>query len=193
MIDLVSIETLSVLVSILALIASSPFWLRLLIYYIYDPDVRVWLGLYEFEAPLITTDIKKEGDLRIYVLNETEKTVEFDLTVRVDAPLKPAEGFNDFVEECGGYDDDSDEVWYRTYEYTISGGRQRVLPLPFQFDTLEDDRVVSNFSMDISLRPSIRASELHLPRFFGNLKLNEINKSFSFQFSVGRGGKIGFQ
>lgn len=207
---------ISAVVSVVALVATSPFWIRVVLYALYRPDVELRLG--SDEAPVESTSVSLsdvDGPVSVYVVNRTRRTIRYDLLVQVDAEVERNGTWEGLVDDWGrgGKPPFDGGAWVRVDNQTVSPRRDLELPFPFEWPVAPpwertrlgftsaggdrtDDAEVEEVTMAVRLvlYPSIDSESLHLPRIFGSIPLRPIAETMEVSMKGRkRGTRIGFQ
>lgn len=194
----------SVIISITALLGTSPFWSRLLIHHLYKPKLSVRIPSFEkqlsdnFDESIITmaaeindfTDYSVDwndiqDDVLIKIRNYDSKSYKYEIEISINQPWNPREGFaeiyNSQVSFRGGAPLRRIEgpSWFKLSGRLIAGASAQVMQFPLIPSTkkMNDDTY-----LEIELFPKLDMSEFGLPRFFGDTTLKPINKKYKIEY-----------
>lgn len=151
---------MSALLSILALLGSSPFWARIYMHYRYSPDIelslppndegnqREWNDLYNEEvSPIISVN------------NQTAKTFSLHLEFY-------AEHASDIIDDRKVIDFGLSERGFRvvTEEFKLGSNNLRTTPFPLAPHSFPCE-------IEVDVVPKVNLSEFGFPPFFGSVEL----------------------
>ena len=181
------ISIISLVISILALIASLPYLSKFFVYHFYNPKLEIFFPSSNKDK-MKWFEIVKKTEINWSELNIKEKrgeiiplnirlkdkrTLSIKIDFIIDKPWKLKQDMGKYFTNIGlrgGYPSKVG-FWYRTisfllYPYSVMG-------INFPFEPQPEE-----CSLEVVIYPTVHLSEFGLPRYFGDVDLKPIKKVF---------------
>ncbi len=183
------ISTISLIISLVALIASLPHFSKFLVYHFYKPKLEVffppsdkdkieWSEIVERTeinwSELATKERGKINPLNIRIKDKRALSIEIEFII--DKPWKLKHNMEKYFAKKGlggGYPLQGG-FWYRTISFHLAGYSSMSLAFPFEPQPEE-------CSLEIIIYPKVHLSEFGFPRYFGDVDLKPIKKVFKIK------------
>ena len=182
------IGIISLIISVVALIASLPYLSKFFVYYLYKSKLEVFFpppnkGKMKWSDIVKRTEIKwselttKEGiNNPLNIRNKDKRALSIEIKFIIDKPWKLKQGLEKYFAKrgLGGVCPLQGGFWYRTRSFHLAGYNLMALDFPFKPQPEE-------CSLEIIIYPKIHLSELGFPRYFGDVDLKPFKKVFKIK------------
>jgi len=179
------IGVISLIITLVALIASLPYLSKFFVYLVYRPQLEIFFpppNEIKMRAEIVErTEIKwselttgkrgKFNPLNIHL--KDKRALNIEIKFIIDKPWKLKENMKKYFTEdglVGGYPQKGG-FWYKSKSFHLSGYSTLSLAFPFKPQPEE-------CSLEVIVYPKIHLSEFRLPRYFGDVNLKPIKKIF---------------
>jgi len=183
------IGIISLIISIVALIASLPHLSKFLVYHFYKPKLEVffppsnkdkvkWSEIVE-RTEIKWSELATEERGKINPLNvrsKDKRALSIEIEFIIDKPWKLKQDMEKYFAKrgLGGGYPLQDGFWYRTISFHLAGYSLMGLAFPFEPHPEE-------CSLEIIIYPKVHLSEFGFPRYFGDVDLKPIKKVFKIK------------
>lgn len=180
------IGIISLIISVIALIASLPHLSKFFVYHFYRPKLEVFFpspkeDKMKWSDIVERTEIKwseltaKEGERinPLNILSKDKRTLSIEIEFIINKPWKLKQNMRKYFAKKGlrgGYPLQGG-FWYRTRSFQLAGYISMGLAFPFEPQPEE-------CSLGFIIYPKIHLSEFGFPRYFGDVDLKPVKKIF---------------
>jgi hypothetical protein len=159
----------------ISVIGSSPITSRFLIYYLYEPKIKIGMafgGTCPFNGKTTFNSLEVLDSTLNIVNTDIKRNMRIEIEFIASKPIKINPQFEGYFREQGlgggGFR-------FVTNEFYLPAHSTLGLGYPFEL-------YYEEFTLEVIIYPKMKMSEFGLPRFFGDIDLRPVKKTFVIEF-----------